>query len=119
PALIAGLGEPPSAQSEPAAQERKDIGGVDPAARRSGVPAANRDDLRGRSLDRPNFARAAGPYGRTGRQPSGAADRDVSPGVPTALDRPAAGDDASAQSPRTTRPEGFGGRDHRWQGIAG
>ena len=57
------------------------------------------DGLRGRALDRPDLARTARPHRRACPQPAGAADRDVPPRVPAALDRPAAGDDAGAQSP--------------------
>ena len=51
-------------------------------------------------------------------QPAGAADRDVPPRVPAALDRPAAGDDAGAQSPGPARPDRFGRADRRRQGVA-
>ena len=50
-------------------------------------------------LDRPDLARAARPHGRARAQPARAVDRDVPSRVPAALDRPAARDDANAQSP--------------------
>ena len=90
-AVIAGFGAPPAAEPQSAAEEGADTGGADPAARRSGAPAAGGDGLRGRALDRPDLARAARPHRRAGPQPAGAADRDVPPRVPAALDRPAAG----------------------------
>ena len=40
------------------------------------------------------------------------------PGVPAALDRPAPGDDAGAQSPRPARSDGFDRTDRRRQGAA-
>ena len=49
---------------------------------------------------------------------AGAADRDVPPRVSAALDRPAAGDDAGAQSPRSARPDRIGRADRRRQGVA-
>ena len=55
---------------------------------------------------------------RAGPQPAGAADRDVPPRVPAALDRPAAGQHAGAQSPGPARPDGFGRADRRRQGAA-
>ena len=51
-------------------------------------------------------------------QPAGAADRDLPPRVPAALDRPAAGHDAGAQSPRPARPDRSGRADRRRQGLA-
>ena len=84
----------------------------------SGAPAAGGHGLRGRALDRPDLARTARPHRRAGPQPAGAVDRDVPPRVPAALDRPAAGDDAGAQSPGPARPDRFGRADRRRQGIA-
>ena len=66
------------------------------------------DGLRGRALDRPDLARAARSRRRAGAQPAGAAGRDVPPRIPAALDRPAAGDDAGAQSPGPPRPDRVG-----------
>ena len=61
--------------------------------------AAGFGALRGRTLDRSDLARIARPHRRAGARSAGAADRDLSPRVPAALDRPAAGDDVGAQSP--------------------
>ena len=108
----------PAAEPQSAAQEGKDAGGADPPARRSGAPAAGGDDLRGRALDRPDLARAARSHRRASPQPAGAADRDVPPGVPAALDRPAAGDDAGAQSLGPARAHGSGRANRRKQGAA-
>jgi len=80
------------------AEEGMDTGGVDPAARGSRAPAAGFSALRGRALDRSDLARIARPHRRAGARSAGAADRDVSPRVPAALDRPAAGNDVGAQS---------------------
>ena len=80
--------------------------------------AAGGHGFRGRALDRPDLARAARPHRRAGPQPAGAADRDVPPRVPAALDRPAAGDHAGAQSPGPARPDRFGRADRRRQGVA-
>src|ERR1700720_695821 len=57
--------------------------------RRSGAPTAGGRGLRGCALDRPDLARVARPHGRADAQPAGIADRDVPPGVPAAVDRPA------------------------------
>ena len=83
-----------------------------------GAPAAGGHGLRGRALDRPDLARAARPHRRACPQPAGAADRDVPPRVPAALDRPAAGQHAGAQSPGPARPDRFGSADRRRQGVA-
>src|SRR5207244_2034376 len=96
--VIAGFGAPPSAEPRPAAQEGADSGGADPSARESGAPRAGGDGFRGRALDRPDLARAARSHRRAGSQPAGAADRDVPPRIPAALGRPAASDNAGAQS---------------------
>jgi hypothetical protein len=63
-----------------------------------GAPAAGSDGVRGRALDRPDFARIARPDRRSRAEPAGAPDHDLPTRVPTALDRPDAGDDAGAQS---------------------
>src|SRR5262249_17473384 len=70
------------------------------------------------ALDRPDLARAARPHRRARPQPSGAADRDVPPRVPAALDWPAAGDHVGAQSPGPARPDRSGRAGRRHQGIA-
>src|SRR6516225_7500851 len=101
-----------------AAQKGADPGGVDPATRRPGEPAAGGHGFRGRTLDRPDLARAARPRRRAYPQPPGAADRDISPRVPAALDRPAAGDDARAQSPGPARPDRIGNADRGCQSTA-
>jgi hypothetical protein len=68
-------------------------------------------------LDRPDLARAARPDRRACPQPAGTADRDVPSRVPAALDRPAAGNDARAQSPGPARPDCFGRADRRRQDV--
>jgi class 3 adenylate cyclase len=110
-AVTAGFGAPPAAEPQSAAEEGADIGGADPPARRFGAPATGGHGFRGRALDRSDLARAARSHRRAGAQLAVTADRDLPPRIPTALDRPAAGDDAGAQSPGPARPDRFGNAD--------
>ncbi|MBV8458783.1 MAG: AAA family ATPase, partial [Acetobacteraceae bacterium] len=102
----------------PQRKKEKTLEGADPAARRSGAPAAGADGLRGRALDRSNLARIARPHHRARPQPADSADRDVPPRVSAAMDRPAAGDDAHSQSPGPPRSGRSGGADRRRRGVA-
>ena len=93
-AVLAGVGAPPTAEPQSAAQEGKETGGIASAVGESGAPPAGGHGFRGRALDRPDLARIARPHGRADRQPAGAANRDVPPRIPAALGWPAAGDGA-------------------------
>jgi class 3 adenylate cyclase len=117
-AVIAGFGPLPAAESQRATQEGADTGGADPAARRSGAPAAGADGLRGRALDRSDLARIARPHHRARPQPASAANRDVPPRVRASLDRPAAGDHVDPQPTGPARPACPGGEDRRQRGFA-
>jgi len=116
--VVAGVGAPLAAQPQSAAQEGKDTGGADPAARRAGASAAGGHGFGGRALDRPDLARIGRPHHRACPQPGRAASRGVPPRVPTALDRPAAGQHADAQSPGSARSDRSGSADRRRQGFA-
>src|SRR5262249_50876146 len=97
PAVVAGPGAPSAAEPQSATQEGANTGGTNPPARRTVAPAADGHDLRGRTLEQPDLPGDARPRNRSRPQLAGAADRDLPPRVSTALDRPAAGDDADAQ----------------------
>jgi class 3 adenylate cyclase len=97
-AVAAGFGEPSAAQPQFAAQEGKNIGGADPAARRAGTSAAGNHGFRGRALDRPDLARAARPHCRVCAQPAGVADRIIPPRVSATVEWSAPGQHADAQS---------------------
>jgi class 3 adenylate cyclase len=123
-ALLADLLSLPAPERDPlqnlspAAQEGTDTGGADPPTRGLGAPGAGGHGFRGRALDRPDLARAARPRHRACPQPAGAADRDVPPRIPDALDRPATGQRAGAQSPGPAWPDRFGRADCGRQGVA-
>jgi hypothetical protein len=78
-AVLAGFGAVSAAEPQPATQEGLDAGSADPAVRRLGTSAADGHGFRGRALDRPDLARAAGPRCRASPQLTGPADRDVPP----------------------------------------
>ena len=93
----------PAVRPEPAAQEGADLGGAAAAAPGAGAAAAGLGHLRGSALDRSDLARGARPYGRGDHGPAGAAGRNLSPRVPTALGRPIAGDGDRAEPARSRR----------------
>src|SRR5215472_3238268 len=97
--VIVSFGAISAAQPQSAAQEGKDTGGAARPARRSGAPAAGGHGLRGRPLDRSNFARIARSHRRADPQPADTIDHHIPSRIPAALGRPAAGDDAGARSP--------------------
>src|SRR5262249_45673044 len=66
--VIAAFGTRSAPERQSSTEKRKNTGGADPPARSPGAPAAGVDCVRGRALDRPDFARIARPHGRAGAQ---------------------------------------------------
>src|SRR5439155_11158704 len=102
-AITADFGTSPSAEPQPPTQKGTNTGSAAPRTGGLGAAAARGGDCRGCALDRPDLARIARPRRPAGPQSAGAADCDVSSRVPTALDQPAASDDAGPQSPESAR----------------